>query len=97
MTPILYEYPPYMENAPVYEITLAEDTEFVRVFDSLEAIPPEGKSGIGGNWIMKQEDIIAKDVAEWGYGGGLQFDLMGQYIDGWSSTIKTIGSGPLQF
>lgn len=40
---------PYLEGTKVYEITLAKNTNFVRVFSS--------ESNMAGGWVMKAEDI----------------------------------------
>ena len=45
-----YENPPYTEKTVVQEITLKEDTTFVRVYDG-------ENSGLYGGWVMKAEDI----------------------------------------
>lgn len=45
-----YKEPPYTPKTVVQEITLLEDTKFVRVYDGVE-------SGLYGGWIMRAEDI----------------------------------------
>ena len=46
-----YENPPYKPGMMVSEITLAEDTQFVRVYDG-------EVSDMYGGWVMLEEDII---------------------------------------
>jgi hypothetical protein len=45
-----YSQPPYTPKTVVQEITLLEDTKFVRVYDGVE-------SGLYGGWIMRAEDV----------------------------------------
>ncbi|MBC1726186.1 hypothetical protein HB981_06660 [Listeria seeligeri] len=45
-----YDQPPYTPKTVVQEITLLEDTKFVRVYDGVE-------SGLYGGWVMRAEDV----------------------------------------
>ncbi|MBC1921989.1 pre-toxin TG domain-containing protein [Listeria grayi] len=45
-----YNQPPYTPKTVAQEVTLLEDTKFVRVYDGVE-------SGLYGGWVMRAEDV----------------------------------------